>query len=138
MVRQNPIGGKQPLADNPFQLSLSALPKSCAVALQIARAFGAQVFATVSPEKKNIVGELGAVPIDYRSTRVEEYVTAYTEGKGFDIVYDTVGGATLDASFDAVKRYTGHVLSCLGWGAHSLAPLSFRGATYSACLRYIR
>ena len=48
-----------------------------------------------------------------------------------DIVYDTVGGATLDASFASVKRYTGHVLSSLGWGAHSLAPLSFRGATYS-------
>jgi len=48
-----------------------------------------------------------------------------------DIVYDTVGGATLDASFASVKRYTGHVLSSLGGGAHSLAPLSFRGATYS-------
>jgi NADPH:quinone reductase-like Zn-dependent oxidoreductase len=45
--------------------------------------------------------------------RVEEYVTAYTEGKGFDIVYDTVGGATLGASFDAAKRHTSHVLSCL-------------------------
>ena len=31
----------------------------------------------------------------------------------------------------AVKRYTGHVLSCLGWGTHTLAPLSFRAATYS-------
>jgi NADPH:quinone reductase len=30
-----------------------------------------------------------------------------------------------------VKRYTGHVVSCLGWGTHSLAPLSMRGATYS-------
>jgi len=37
----------------------------------------------------------------------------------------------LDASFAAVKRYTGHVVSCLGWGTHALAPLSFRGATYS-------
>lgn len=26
---------------------------------------------------------------------------------------------------------SGHVVSCLGWGTHSLAPLSFRGATYS-------
>ena len=42
-----------------------------------------------------------------------------------------MGGATLDASFTAVKRYTGHALSCLGWGSHALAPLSFRGATYS-------
>ena len=101
------------------------------MAVQVARAFGAEVFATVSPGKRNIVEGFGASPIDYRSASVEEYVAAYTEGKGFDIVYDTVGGATLDASFGAVKRYTGHVLSCLGWGSHSLAPLSFRGATYS-------
>ena len=38
---------------------------------------------------------------------------------------------SLDASFQAVKPYTGHELSCLGWGQHSLAPLSFKSATYS-------
>jgi NADPH:quinone reductase len=27
--------------------------------------------------------------------------------------------------------YTGHVVSCLVWSTHLLAPLSFRGATYS-------
>lgn len=101
------------------------------IAVQIARAYGAKVFATVSPDKKKIVEDFGAVPIDYRSSSVEEYVAASTGGEGFDIVYDTVGGATLDSSFVAVKRYTGHVVSCLGWGSHSLAPLSFRGATYS-------
>jgi NADPH2:quinone reductase len=101
------------------------------IAIQIARAYGAEVFATVSLEKKKIVEEFGATPIDYRSSSVEEYVAAKTDGKGFDIVYDTVGGATLDASFVAVKHYTGHVVSCLGWGLHSLAPLSFRGASYS-------
>jgi NADPH2:quinone reductase len=101
------------------------------IAIQIARAFGAQVFATVSPEKKSIVEDFGATPIDYRTASVEDYVAANTGGQGFDIVYDTVGGATLDASFVAVKRYAGHVLSSLGWGSHSLAPLSFRGATYS-------
>lgn len=42
-----------------------------------------------------------------------------------------VGGATLDASFAVLKVYTGHVVSYLGWGEHKLAPLSFRGATYS-------
>ena len=101
------------------------------VAVQIARAFGAEVFATVSAEKRAIVESYGASPIDYRSASVEDYVAASTGGQGFDIVYDTVGGTTLDASFKAVKQYTGHVLSCLGWGTHSLAPLSFRGATYS-------
>ncbi len=101
------------------------------IAVQIALAFGAKVFATVSPEKKMFVEALGATPIDYRASPVEQYVAEHTAGQGFDIVYDTVGGATLDASFAAVKRYTGHALSCLGWGSHSLAPLSFRGATYS-------
>jgi NADPH:quinone reductase-like Zn-dependent oxidoreductase len=101
------------------------------VAVQIARAFGARVYATVSAEKKRVVEEFGAIPIDYRATTVEAYVAEYTGGAGFDIVYDTVGGATLDASFQALKRYTGHALSCLGWGAYSLGPLSFRGATYS-------
>jgi NADPH:quinone reductase-like Zn-dependent oxidoreductase len=62
---------------------------------------------------------------------VEVYVAEHTGGEGFDIVYDTVGGETLDASFKAARVYYGHVVSCLGWGQHSLAPLSFRGATYS-------
>jgi NADPH:quinone reductase-like Zn-dependent oxidoreductase len=101
------------------------------VAVQIARARGADVFATVSAEKKHLAERFGATPIDYRSTSVEEYVAAHTDGQGFDIVYDTVGGATLDDSFNAVRPYSGHVLSSLGWGTHKLAPLSFRAATYS-------
>jgi len=101
------------------------------VAVQIAVAYGAEVFATVSAEKRKIVEGFGATAIDYRANSVEEYVAANTGGEGFDVVYDTVGGATLDASFVAVKRYTGHAVSCLGWGTHALAPLSFRGASYS-------
>jgi NADPH:quinone reductase-like Zn-dependent oxidoreductase len=50
--------------------------------------------------------------------------------RGFDLVYDTVGGATLDVSFNAVRRF-GHVVSALGWGTHTLAPLSSRAGTYS-------
>ena len=101
------------------------------VCVQIARSFGAEVYATVSSSKKHFVEQFGATPVDYQSLTVEEYVQGCTGGVGFDIVYDTVGGATIDASFSAVRRYTGHVVSCLGWSTHSLAPLSFRGATYS-------
>jgi len=101
------------------------------ICVQIARAFGADVYATVSPSKKDLVEQFGATPVDYQALTVEEYVQTFTGGEGFDIVYDTVGGATIDASFNAVRRYTGHVVSCLGWSTHSLAPLSFRGATYS-------
>jgi NADPH2:quinone reductase len=101
------------------------------IAVQLAKSYGAEVFATVSPDKQYIVEKLGAIPIDYRTLSPEQYVAQHTGGEGFDVVYDTVGGATIDASFIAVKRYTGHVVSCLGWTTHSLAPLSFRGATYS-------
>src|SRR5580704_3020657 len=93
-------------------------------AVQIAAAYGAKVFATVSDDKRSIVEAVGGIAID-RHAAVDEYVAAHTGGEGFDIVYDTLGGAVTDASFLAVKRYTGHVVSCFGWGSHSLAPLSF-------------
>jgi NADPH2:quinone reductase len=100
------------------------------MAIQIARAFGANVFATDDARKTKDIEQLGATAIDYRESSVDEYVGDHTAGRGFDVVYDTVGGATLDASFNAVRRF-GHVVSCLGWGSHNLAPLSFRAATYS-------
>lgn len=100
------------------------------VAVQIARAFGAEVFATGSARHQAIIEDLGATFID-RHIPIEAYVAQHTAGEGFDIVYDTVGGEVLDASFRAARVYHGHVVSCLGWGQHSLAPLSFRAATYS-------
>lgn len=101
------------------------------VAVQIARALGAKVYATGSAAQQVTIESLGATAIDYRAQSVKEYVAAHTAGAGFDVVYDTVGGATLDASFLAARTYGGHVVSCLGWSTHSLAPLSFRAATYS-------
>jgi NADPH:quinone reductase len=101
------------------------------VAIQIARAHGARVFATGSADSLQTIEALGATPIDYTTTDHSAYIADHTGGKGFDIVFDTVGGKTLDASFAAARVYTGHVVSALGWGEHSLAPLSFRGATYS-------
>ncbi|MYM74029.1 zinc-binding dehydrogenase [Duganella sp. FT134W] len=100
------------------------------MAVQLAVAHGAQVYATGSAGQRAVIESLGAVFID-RDTPVEDYVQQHTGGEGFDIVYDTVGGAVLDASFRAARRYHGHVVSCLGWGTHALAPLSFRAATYS-------
>jgi NADPH:quinone reductase len=84
------------------------------IAIQISRAFDATTFATGSAESMAFIAELGATPINYRDTAIEAYVAKYTDGDGFDIVYDTVGGATLDSSFTAVKRF-GHVVSALGW-----------------------
>lgn len=98
-------------------------------AVQIALALGAKVFATALGADLEYVRSLGATPID-GSVDTETYVAEHTGGRGFDLVYDTIGGDLLDASFRAVKRF-GHVVSCLGWGTHKLAPLSFKQATYS-------
>ncbi|MGZ3272681.1 MAG: zinc-dependent alcohol dehydrogenase family protein [Caulobacteraceae bacterium] len=100
------------------------------MAVQIALAQGAEVFATGSTRSLGYIASLGATPIDRGKTPPEDYVAQYTGGLGFDVIYDTAGGATLDASFAAVRRF-GHVVSALGWGMHALAPLSFRAATYS-------
>jgi NADPH:quinone reductase len=99
------------------------------LAVQLARAYGAEVFATGSAKDRSYIEQLGATFID-RDAAVADYVADHTAGRGFDLVYDTVGGKVLDASFQAVAVF-GHVVSALGWGTHALAPLSFRAATYS-------
>jgi NADPH2:quinone reductase len=100
------------------------------MAIQIAKAFGAEVYATDRASRADYIQSLGATHIDFERQSVDDYVQAYTNGKGFDLVYDTGGGTVLDNSFKAVKRF-GHVVSCLGWGTHALAPLSFKAASYS-------
>ena len=97
--------------------------------IQIARARGATVFATGSASSKETIESLGAGFID-RSEAIEAFVMRLTGDRGFDLVYDTVGGSSLDGAFAAVRRF-GHVVSALGWGTHALAPLSLRAASYS-------
>jgi len=101
------------------------------MAVQLAKSLGADVYATGSAGQRQIIEGYGATFINYDGADVDGYVARYTDSEGFDVVYDTVGGAVLDASFRAARRYTGHVVSALGWGTHALAPLSFRAATYS-------
>ncbi|WP_094604632.1 Quinone oxidoreductase 1 [Sporomusa silvacetica DSM 10669] len=75
------------------------------IAVQLAKQQGAIVYGTVTnPEKVAITKEYGA---DYvivaNDESVESYVAKFTDGKGFDAVFDTVGGNNLIHSFDAVK-----------------------------------
>lgn len=100
------------------------------VAIQIAKAFGANVYATASAKKREIVESFGATAIDYQTSSVADYVAQHANGVGFDLVYDTVGGQTLDDSLVAVRPY-GHVLSCYAFGSHNLAPGSLRCVTLS-------
>lgn len=84
------------------------------VAIQLARLQGARVATTVSSaEKAEFVRRLGAeLVINYRQTDVVEAVLAWTEGRGVDITFDTVGGPTLGQSFAATQIY-GDVVTLL-------------------------
>lgn len=82
------------------------------VAIQIARQHGARVATTVSSERKgDIARDLGADEVIlYKNETVEEYVERLTRGRGFDIVYDTVGGKNFARSF-AAARPKGQVIN---------------------------
>lgn len=98
------------------------------VAVQIARSLGAVVTTTVStPEKAKKAKEFGAHNIVfYKDEAVEDYVNRLTHGKGFDVVFDTVGGDTLDKSFESA-RVSGQIAAVIGLNTHDLSPMHLKG-----------
>lgn len=80
-------------------------------AVQIGKALGARVIATAgSAEKLEIARENGADDtIDYRQEDFVERVMALTDGKGADVIYDSVGGDVFDKS-----------LKCIAWNGRLL------------------
>ncbi|GAA4504352.1 zinc-binding dehydrogenase [Actinoallomurus oryzae] len=80
-------------------------------AVTMAKHFGATVIATASPGKHEAVRALGADHvIDSRGDDIAADVLRLTGGAGADLVLESVGGATLDASLAAAKRVTGRVV----------------------------
>ena len=72
------------------------------VALQLASHFGAKVYSTGGGDPQlALIEKLGATPINYKTETVEQYVNTHTAGRGFDLVFDSVGGANLTNSFEA-------------------------------------
>ncbi|MEM0945651.1 MAG: zinc-binding dehydrogenase, partial [Pseudomonadota bacterium] len=85
------------------------------------------VFATGSgAEKLALIEGLGATPVDYRAEAVADYVARLTGGAGFDVVYDSVGGANMSASFDAAAL-NGHVVSTVALVELDLSVAHFKG-----------
>ncbi|WP_042365831.1 NADP-dependent oxidoreductase [Streptacidiphilus neutrinimicus] len=68
------------------------------VAVQLAKHLGAEVVATAGGDGVDLVRKLGADQVvDYRAEQFDEVLG------GFDVVFDTVGGATQDRSFRVLK-----------------------------------
>jgi NADPH2:quinone reductase len=75
------------------------------VLVQLAKALGAKVLATVGSEKKaEMVRGLGAdLAILYREEDFAAKAKAFGDGRGVDVVFDAVGGPTLDKDMLALK-----------------------------------
>lgn len=99
------------------------------IAVQLARQMGAEVYATGGGEKQlQLIGSLGATGINYKTDAVEDYVQTYTDGKGFDVIFDTVGDANLLNSLQAITL-NGHIATTSTLSALDLTLAHLKGAS---------
>lgn len=100
------------------------------IAALLGKAAGANVTVTVSSVKKvDLLQKLGIQNIfNYKDTSIEEAIQRFTNGKGFDVVFDTVGAANLNNAFQAVGQ-AGQVITILPYGEYNLGALFVKNAT---------
>lgn len=100
------------------------------VAVQIAKAHGAKVFATVSSaEKAAIARGFGADEvINYKNEPVPDAVRRLTDGRGVDIVLDATGGAQIDRSFEPA-RLNGQIITIVSQYTADLTLMHRKGLT---------
>ncbi len=97
------------------------------VAVQLARHLGAEVSATgTGAGQLELMKELGARPIDFMSEEIETFVGSHTGGAGFDVVFDSVGGANLTNSF-AAAALNAQVVTTVALSEIDLSPAHFKG-----------
>nr|WP_320135752.1 zinc-dependent alcohol dehydrogenase family protein [uncultured Amphritea sp.] len=97
------------------------------VAVQLARHLGADVYATGGGEKQlALIEKLGAKSINYKTETVTDYVAKHTDGAGFDVVFDSVGGANLTNSFEAAAL-NGQIASTVAMVELDLSVAHFKG-----------
>ena len=97
------------------------------VALQLAKHFGADVYSTGGGDRQlALIEQLGATPINYKTETVEQYVAKHTDGAGFDLVFDSVGGANMANSF-AAAALNGQIASTVAMCELDLTLAHFKG-----------
>ncbi len=97
------------------------------VALQLAKHWGAEVFSTGGGDKQlALIEQLGATGINYKTESVADYVGKHTGGAGFELVFDSVGGANLSSSFEAAAL-NGQIATTVSMCELDLTPVHFKG-----------
>ncbi|MBC7005257.1 zinc-dependent alcohol dehydrogenase family protein [Photobacterium sp. BZF1] len=97
------------------------------VAVQLARHFGAEVYGTGSAgEQAELIESLGATAIDFKAESVADYVAKHTDSEGFDVIFDSVGGANLNNSIEAAKL-NGQIATTLSFLELDLSMVHMKG-----------
>lgn len=97
------------------------------LAVQLAKHFGAEVYGTGTGAKQmEVIKGYDATPIDFMAEKIADYVGKYTGGAGFDLVFDTVGGANMTNSFEAAAL-NAHIASTVALLEIDLSPAHFKG-----------
>lgn len=97
------------------------------IAVQLAKHMGADVYATAGgTEQMEIIEKYGATSINYKTESVKGYVDAHTNGVGFDVVFDSVGGKNLTKSFEAAAL-NGHIATTVSTLELDLNPMHSKG-----------
>lgn len=99
------------------------------IAVQLAKNAGAQVFATASGAKADLLRGLGVDFVINREMPIAEIIEQYTDGKGFDAIFDTVGGTVLADSFRLAKLH-GTVVTTLALGNFDLSTVHERALSF--------
>ncbi|MEL7025010.1 MAG: zinc-dependent alcohol dehydrogenase family protein [Pseudomonadota bacterium] len=97
------------------------------IAVQLARHFGADVYATGTGDVQlAAIEKFGATAIDFRTHAVSDYVGQYADGAGFDVIFDSVGGANMTNSFEAAAL-NANITTTVSLLEIDLSPAHFKG-----------
>ncbi|MBS8259325.1 quinone oxidoreductase [Roseibium polysiphoniae] len=97
------------------------------IATQLAKHFGADVYATGTGEKQiSAIEGFGATAIDFMNEKIADYVGKHTGGAGFEVIFDSVGGANLTNSFEAAAL-NANVATTVSLLELDLTPAHFKG-----------
>src|SRR5690625_4205110 len=88
-------------------------------AIQLARALGHTVYATAgSDERVAAINELGAIGINYRSQKFEEFIRADTNKRGVDVILDMLAGDYIERDIRCLADDRRTAVTALVVGRH--------------------
>lgn len=105
--------------------------------LQMGAIRGAKVFGLASEGKRDIVEKHGATFLDYKTDSTEELLKRLKEltpgGRGFDVVYNTLGNEWLDHAIELLTPH-GFIAEINGFSENQLTPCAVKGGMIATIL----